>query len=122
MERQVRDTLCMPGLSFLDAVFWQLELVESIDLWNVAVHVLHHIATTPPRSWRTFLAAGLCAEHQIQRAAQFRKHGVTKVLQGARVASQNYDVLVYVLDRCCGICDRDWTPSRLCQNAAGGGN
>ena len=114
VERQMTGMVLRPGLSFLDALLWQLELHENVDVWNVALHVLHHVATTPHTSWRAFFSHGVSVEIQRQRAEQFRRHGLTKLLKGLRVDSQKYDVVVYVLDRCCGICDRDWTASRLC--------
>ena len=38
---------------------------------------------------------------------------MTKLVRSLPVDSEKYDVVVYVLDCCCGICDRDWTASRL---------
>ena len=96
-----------PGLTFVDAVLWQMDMHENVDVWNVALHVVHHVATTPPTLWHAFFSDGASVEIRCERHEQFRRHGLTKLVRSLPVDSEKYDVVVYVLDRCCGICDRD---------------
>ena len=102
-----------PGLTFVDAVLWQMDMHENVDVWNVALHVVHHVATTPPTLWHTFFSDGASVEIRCERHEQFRRHGLTKLARSLPVDSEKYDVVLNVLDCCCGICDRDWTASRL---------
>ena len=46
-EKQGKEILRAPGLSFVEGILWQLGVVEDAFVWEVVLNVLHHIATTP---------------------------------------------------------------------------
>ncbi len=80
--------------------------------WEVATNVIHHVATTAS-VWAT---SWPCVTHPLEqeteneRRAQLQKHGVRHVVEKYKVAD---DAKLYVLDRVCGIFDRDWSHKRL---------
>lgn len=111
-EKQRKEILRAPGLGFVEGILWQMGVVEDAFVWEVALNVLHHIATTP-KSWRRLFPESNPSNVQCQRRNQFRKHGVAKLLETARADAEYYDVLFFVLDHCRGVRDRVWAAVRL---------
>jgi len=46
-EVQSHETSCIAGLSFVEAVLWQMEALETDIVWEVAAIVLRYISTIP---------------------------------------------------------------------------
>ena len=112
-KHQATDHLGIGGLSFLESVLSQLPFQGQINVWEVALHVVHHVAMTPLHSWRALLPAAVPSQTRIERDKQLQKHGLAKMLGRVSPGVAHMDVVLYVLDRCCGICDRDWAAPRL---------
>ena len=114
LEQQEQAACSTSGLSFVTALLWQLDLLGHLDVWDVALHVLYHVSVTPARTWLPFFKKRLSAQTEDERIEEFRKHhGVSKVLQNLDSDAENYDVVLYVLDHCCGIRNSDWQAPRL---------
>ena len=96
LERQGWEMMRTPGLSFVEAILWQLDLQYEVDVWEVALCVLRHMGTTLA-SWGKSFTTSVSEAILVERADQFCNHGLAKILQFSRADAVHYDVALYLV-------------------------
>ncbi len=109
-ELAAHDVYLTPadGLCFLHAVAMQLRVESGGFEWDVALAVLNYMAGTMA-TWQQFVDD----EDLQQRLENLAQHGIRHEVEKRGLNSIELSAFAYILDRCCGVAQRDWGSPRL---------
>ena len=85
----------------------ELRLEENV-LWDVAAVLLYHLSQNI-RTWRDYVSETYFQE----RLRNLTRYELMPHIGRKLLAAADLNAYVYILDRCCGIADRDWGWPRL---------
>ena len=98
------------GLCFLHAVLLQLGFESEQLVWPVAAAFLAHLGTNVA-AWKALMAED--AQDAGERERHLARVGLLREVERRSLTSQEKQAFCYVLDRCCGIAEGDWSSPRL---------
>ena len=96
------------GMCFFHALAMELRLDSQSVHWEVAAALLYHLSRNV-RAWRDYVDD----EYVEERVSNLKRHGLARHIERQELAAVDLNAYVYILDRCCGIVDRDWGCRRL---------
>ena len=96
------------GLCFLHAALQQLDIESTVYVWKVAMMVLKAMAQTH-ESWKLHLSDTDFTE----RMQSLHDFGLARAIETRRMTLVDQMAFAYILDRCCGVAERDWASPRL---------
>ena len=103
----VEDTIA-DGMCFFHAISQELEYSDSTKVWYLASAVLLDMASRI-EAWQQFCPD----DFQDEREANLRRCGLLASLQRRHFSTIAYNAHLYLLDRLCGVNDKDWGYERL---------